>query len=583
MQQPICSSRRRAFGFACMLLAVLLAVAVATSGVTAQEKTLKDPLAADSRLLRNVTVSTEGIAIGDLIAMLAQRTGISLTAAREIADDKVIVFGPARPLRDLLADLAALFNNRWERRQRANGSVRYVLTRDVRAQQLENRLAQDRHNRLVARLEEYVRALAEPPDVLARRPEGDPIRACLSRPESRLGLAFFALLTTGQREQLFRRRHLDVSFQALTPEQQAPLRKLFTDMLDKWKAQAERDRASGGLTSPVPEPAQLEHGSLQFQWRQIVGQTNLQLELGRFPILVEAFFADATWLLPPRGNPYTGDPVPEDAPLPPLKALQERPGESAWPDRLRQLAQRTNVPLMADFYRSGPIARLIDPPRGSADGPSAALNALCGSAGYLWWVRGKTLLLRKRDWFAQRLKELPDRWVVAMADRLRSQSGRPSRGDVVRVLDLSLSQIAGMSDQVTPEDEMQLHGLRELLAIVAASPIGQRILLPGGDRSPSSQQTVVTADQMTPRQRLLVPAFLAAIGKPPAPNNDDGLSIEMWCPRGEPETTASGYRYVRVVVRGNASMYSLYLPMTLIDDRRATTKVEIAPKSAMPS
>ena len=34
----------------------------------------------------------------DLLALLAQKTGMSLTVDRSVADDKLIVFGPARPL-----------------------------------------------------------------------------------------------------------------------------------------------------------------------------------------------------------------------------------------------------------------------------------------------------------------------------------------------------------------------------------------------------------------------------------------------------------------------------------------------------
>src|SRR4051812_11617631 len=75
-----------------------------------------DPFAGEPRAAQKVTVSAEGLPVTELLALLAQKTGISLSAAPEVADDKVIVFGPACPLREILADIAALFNDRWERR-----------------------------------------------------------------------------------------------------------------------------------------------------------------------------------------------------------------------------------------------------------------------------------------------------------------------------------------------------------------------------------------------------------------------------------------------------------------------------------
>ena len=43
-----------------------------------------------------------------------------------MADDKVIVLGPARPLEGVLRDLAELFNDQWEQRTTPDGGVSYV-------------------------------------------------------------------------------------------------------------------------------------------------------------------------------------------------------------------------------------------------------------------------------------------------------------------------------------------------------------------------------------------------------------------------------------------------------------------------
>src|SRR5205085_1930126 len=112
--------------------------------------------------------------------LLSEKTGISMSVSPETADDKVIVFGPARPLREVLGDLAALFNDRWERHQLKDGSARYVLTRDLPARQYEAALAHAVTTHMMAQLAEQVRALDETPEQLARRPETDRTRSFLS-------------------------------------------------------------------------------------------------------------------------------------------------------------------------------------------------------------------------------------------------------------------------------------------------------------------------------------------------------------------------------------------------------------------
>ena len=73
-----------------------------------------DVFASDARLQQGVAVHAEGVPVGDLLTLLAQKTGVTLKADLYVADDKVIVFNPARPLRDTLRDIAALFNDEWQ-------------------------------------------------------------------------------------------------------------------------------------------------------------------------------------------------------------------------------------------------------------------------------------------------------------------------------------------------------------------------------------------------------------------------------------------------------------------------------------
>ncbi len=86
---------------------------------------------------QNVKVRAPGLAVKDLLARLSQAAGVKLTADKLTAEDKVVVFSPARPLQATLGDIAALFNDYWRRENGSDGKPRYLLTRNPRAVSLE--------------------------------------------------------------------------------------------------------------------------------------------------------------------------------------------------------------------------------------------------------------------------------------------------------------------------------------------------------------------------------------------------------------------------------------------------------------
>src|SRR5437868_14869100 len=122
-------------GTAVLLLAAAMIMALPLRVPAAAPDTVRDPLAEDSRLQRRVALSVEGLPIRDLLSLLSERTGVSLAVASDVADEKALVFGPARPLRDVLADLAALFDCRWARERSGRDSTRYRLVRSRGGQQ----------------------------------------------------------------------------------------------------------------------------------------------------------------------------------------------------------------------------------------------------------------------------------------------------------------------------------------------------------------------------------------------------------------------------------------------------------------
>src|SRR5690349_18435188 len=88
-------------------------------------------------LSTRLILTAEGIPIGDLLSLVRKRTGVPLSAEPELAAEKVIVFGPVRPLREVLADLATLINARWEVGKTGEGGDRYVLARSRKSQEYQ--------------------------------------------------------------------------------------------------------------------------------------------------------------------------------------------------------------------------------------------------------------------------------------------------------------------------------------------------------------------------------------------------------------------------------------------------------------
>lgn len=93
----------------------------------------------DARLQRRVTLGLKRVSFADLCDELTKQTGVTFTAARGVADDKITIFCTNRPARDLLREVARLFNFAWERLGE-EGEYRYRLKQPLQAQLLEEEL-----------------------------------------------------------------------------------------------------------------------------------------------------------------------------------------------------------------------------------------------------------------------------------------------------------------------------------------------------------------------------------------------------------------------------------------------------------
>lgn len=590
---------------------LILLLALAIAGFASAQENRHDPFAGDSRLEQKVTVSVAGQSLGELLNLLTARTGVSLTASRQTSDDKVAIFGPPRPLRQVLTDLATLFDHRWTGERNADGALRYTLVRTARARAYEQQLARAAAEKAMSQVEEQVRALAETPEQLARRAEQDPIRRFLSDPELRFPTEIYAELTPEQRVTLYLRRKLNFPFRSLPARFQAPLRKAYADRLRIFEQYAREHPealrpmgkdADAGKQLFVDRPEDLEKGFLRFRVRRGGGHLFIGMGLGVLPFRADVdrdasgkrqfmttlgfwgvtiLDGKAAWVLPPHGNPYTLASVSEEPPLPAPAVTMSAFEERAWVDRLRRLAEKSGRPVMADFYRSKPVAEAPEDP--VAPGESEAvrsLDALCRPEGYLWWTHGRTLLFRKRDWYEQQRYEVPDRWLFNVMRRLHAGGGRPRLSDALLATQLTSAQLAGLAsihEGAFTVDEETYAGLPELLSIFKAGPIRDAVLPPEAPVPGGASVLGLRYPDLSLRQRNLLAAFIATRDHPITPESVRAFRVEIF---RAPETmSAGGPRRVQVRVKWSlgtdqAMPYGILLPLRL-EGRTPATRIDL--------
>jgi hypothetical protein len=595
------------------------------------------------KLDREVRIVAEGVPVGDLMAAIGKSARLSLRAEPAVADEKVIVLGPPRPLRAILMDIAALLNNSWRHYINVDGDPQLVLYREPRSVRYEEALARSVVDRMQARLDEQVRALDETPEQFAKRPANDWIRKNFAQPilHGRTATRLYGLLDSRQRDALFANGYLNVSFASSGTADQQTVRNAFKEAVAGLEKESERvQQENPNVHIVIDSPENLERAGIRFNLHHEnnagLSALVVQVVLGKASYMtVGEFDCDQQWLLPAHGNPYTRAPVVLDASLPAPKAAAPATDGSGWIDQIRKLSESAKCPVVADFYRvpalvkplaaganeaatgaapaepsATPPASPVAPAGGPAGGAVAAnaaspgpgvggaaqLDAFFRPSGYLWWMNGKTLLLRKRDWYNQRVYEVPDRWIRAVAARLGKENSVPTYGDLSLLLELTPRQIAGLENLLngggTPDDADTLAGLPELLELLKAATDPAAPIYEGSLSPQVATQIALPRQPAPPALRAHVLGFLAARRQITSPLEAARFRVCLTCYSQIPGTgaaePATAHRPVVVVVEWNPGpsqtpydqQLQLALPTTVPGERSSKTVVEVVQKAS---
>ncbi len=515
-----------------------------------------------------VKVLAEGAPVSDLLALVSKESGVDITAHRDVADDKVVLCGPARPLHDLLSDIAALFNDIWLHTTSADGHDHYSLTRNRQAREYETALAQDIRDRMKRQLDAFI-ARAKSPEPYAYE-------------SYRVAAQLLGLLSDDQRNQLLQRRSLNLVFGNLSTIEQRTARQGVSALYDADAAAAKKNDAG----YQRPPSSELEESGIRFQI-QSAASDDAGKRLHLFLTVGAAYSEDfgalddrIPWLLPSHGDPFTRKPVLQQTSIPTKGQIDSIINENAQPASiivsLEALSAKSGVSIVADYYRSRPAPLpTVDPFLVEADSEARrSLDQFGKSQPILWWVHDKTLLVRSRNWYTQRMVEVPDRWLLDLQKQITSQQGAPTYRDLIKLTELTQSQLAGLHGPDGADnnigilgpgtDENTLGGLLELLAIYKAQ-YGTNLKQPI-QGLPASEEDIkratITFDEIALEDRNLVAAFIQAQPNPVSAAAS-GSEFLTRLTRGAPQKNQPG----AISLIWTMGKYLLTLPTVPVTDR----------------
>lgn len=434
----------------------------------------------DARLAQNVTLSEKASAFSDLCQHLTQTTGVTFTAARSVADDKATIFCDDVPLRDVLRQITRVFGFRWARRGEP-GAYTYELGQDLRGQLAEEELRNQDKNAALLALED---------EMAARRNDRTGTALAATRVYEQLSPQELATLRSGgelrfnsyakdpgsEVAQNFGRFGLPddiarpilegsggvvlASGEKFVPALAAVELRLNRSELGQVALEAETMvfalQPDGSPSYGYGRPHTLATGRSPSVARPGNAEGNKTLQndpiLARTVVLApkpscSRFARDSRAAVREQAAPAPPQPDPDHL------ARYERAQRGVWDgaphvttaDVWEEVHAKTGLPIVADSY-----SRLY--PQGSVTlACTTVFDVLCrlgDTLGVRWKKDGDFLECRSTSFFWDRLKEVPNRYLVRWQEASRKNKGLP----FADLLDMAASLSDSQLDSITVGD-----------------------------------------------------------------------------------------------------------------------------------
>lgn len=505
---------RRLLVYAAALLS--LATAVARSAPASNEPKLP----ADARLDKAVTLKLRKSPLSEVAAALSREAGVTVRAAEGVADEPAMVWIKEQPAREVMRQLAKLFDYRW-RVSGAPGEYQYELYQDLNGKRTEELLReQDRFRALEA-------LRAELQERNAARPQDQPNSG------RQADLLVASLITPAHWNALARGRILQFSTSPRPGDFPLPAgvaQRLL--QLNRSRESPPNPRPPDGvsvrlwITFTTSEVTLYCFRDFTFPqgWAREGGM--LATSNGRYlppsppddPKLLAKWRSDPLLKL---ARPFGVDPR--------KAAPRKRPSPSGVTflhlyEILPELAEAYGINLISDAYWAQPF--WVQPPAVPAEAPlyEVLRKYVAGVAD--WTKDGAHLRVRSRTWFYDRSAEIPQRVIRTWSEKLRRERRTTLESEAALALSLRDEQrshfLAGLQEEgvyLHEEDSHHQEGSREILrAYASLSESQQQLLRSGGElpfaRLPPAARTWLRAS-FERRQRSFMRPNLPFLELPP--------------------------------------------------------------------
>lgn len=373
---------------------------------------IPDQMLTDTRLDRKVTVCVKSMNMQDIFAQIRKQTGVRIVVAKELKGERPIIFYRDKPLRDLMAEISALYGYYWLAKGQKE-SWTYELFEDMVH---EKRRDHVRESQQAAQVESLLDCI----EMCSKALESDAAREQLCRTHPRLCssvedpsrrelLKLITLMDRSTIRSLMNDVGKALSYTDLSPQMQSAVLETINT----------RQGKRGGQISEPWTAEQMHSAIVVFKWFKAgtfvpphfclvvaipatgEGSTGKRIS-SEWPYYAEG---EPDLLSLPETPPgrVIGDPLPSDVKITVKRTRKQLYGGSILlGDVLAAIAEQANLDIVADYYlQSTSLSACSDKPL------DKLVSEVCRWMDYTCQVEINMLCFRYNKWFLQPLLDEP--------------------------------------------------------------------------------------------------------------------------------------------------------------------------------
>ena len=397
----------------------------------------------DKRLDQKVKVFVKSTNMKQLFADLSAKTGVKITAAREVSGERLIIYFHKRPLRDVMTEVSGLYGYRWLISGKP-GAYEYQLFEDLRHAARRDKLKEERKDRMDALLMDFLDKYLRDESALQSLAASNPaFQRLLANPEYKGRMDQMRRILSGLGRDRLSNALADGRL-ALTLGDLSPA---CQNEMCEWLNNAQRSIAedyrrygedpSGflvpytveGLSSAPVRVSRVEVGDeslpnfeIRIKGTGVVAVT--QCPGGR-NVTEQGLRSGAGW--PAREQVLADKPLPDDPKITSKPARLWR--RLLFGDVLETLAGQSDMDVIADYYMQ---PKYVNPLTAAPFGKY--VSGACADFNYTCRASGGTLQFRCNNWYSAPLMDEPPSELLG---RLWSKFGKLGELDFNDILEIA--------------------------------------------------------------------------------------------------------------------------------------------------